>query len=381
MKVLNILLVSHDLNVCGAPNSLLRQAKYFKSVGHNVTVWALRDGPMRPIYEEAGFSPVIVNDSYEDIIDAYDKTKKNFDFILCNTIVTYKCVKFFKNITPHLVWFIRETKLVDDWMLENKEFAQEYKSFKNIYTVSEYAKKVSEKYNQNINWFPNSIVDTFKDFKQSDKGITFGYIGSIISVKGIDLLVHAFLKLNQENKNTKLIIAGCEGLELEQKLKELTKNNESVTWLGQIQGEEKEKFFDNIDVLCVPSLDDPCPLTVIEGAMRGKIIITTDKVGSNYIVDDKNSGFIIKSGDEDELLNVMQKVLSSNISDMQKESRRQYLNKGTIEREKQDVLKMLKNTMKIGKKRIFSTTVNSRGRVRVYFYGIKIASFKKGVNK
>lgn len=381
MKKKNILLISHDLNVCGAPNSLLRQAKYFKQAGHDVTVWTLADGSLRPRYEEAGFSPVVVNNSYDAIVDAYDKTQKNFDFILCNTIVTYKFVRFFKNITKNLVWFIRETKLVDDWIRENPEFAKEYTSFQNIYTVSEYAATVSKKYNDNIHWFPNAIADNFHEFHKSKSGVTFGYIGSVIQVKGIDLLVNAFLEINKENPDTRLIIAGCEGLPLEQELKKLTKNNKNVVWMGQVQGAEKENFFNSIDVLCVPSLDDPCPLTVIEGAMLGKAIITTDKVGSNYIVADNVSGFIIKSGDKEQLVAAMKKIKSIEIEQMQRESRKQYLKQGTLNRERRDVLNMLKYTINLSKTKIFQKTVSKKGRVRIYFFGVKIASFKKKAMK
>ena len=39
-----VLLVSHELTVTGAPNSLLRQAKYFLSAGFGVDVWTFKGG-------------------------------------------------------------------------------------------------------------------------------------------------------------------------------------------------------------------------------------------------------------------------------------------------------------------------------------------------
>ena len=161
----------------------------------------------------------------------------------------------------------------------------------------------------------------------------------------------------------------------------LTKNNKNVVWMGQVQGAEKENFFNSIDVLCVPSLDDPCPLTVIEGAMLGKAIITTDKVGSNYIVADNVSGFIIKSGDKEQLVAAMKKIKSIEIEQMQRESRKQYLKQGTLNRERRDVLNMLKYTINLSKTKIFQKTVSKKGRVRIYFFGVKIASFKKKAMK
>ena len=66
---MNILLIGHELSVSGAPNSLLRQACYFRDAGYNVDIISLNDGKLKQRYLEEGFSPIIINDSDDAIYE------------------------------------------------------------------------------------------------------------------------------------------------------------------------------------------------------------------------------------------------------------------------------------------------------------------------
>lgn len=338
---LKILLVSHDFSVTGAPNSLLRQAKYFRAAGHDVDIWSLNGGGLLPRYLEAGFCPIVIENRRSVIDRVYRHLNKRYDFILCNTTVTYKVVDVLSRYNTPLVWFIRETKLVDDGMRENPNFARTFSNFYNLYTVSPYAASVSRKYNKNVRVITNAIADSFDGFKKTGDKIVFGYIGSIIDVKGVDFLVDAFMRVAEKHDNIELRIAGFYNSEYGNRLREKAKNCANVVWLGELQGAEKRCFFDSIDVLCVPSLDDPCPLTVIEGAMHGKALIVTENTGSNYIVKNGFNGFVVKTADADALAAAMTDVLGGDIDQMKFASREMYLKYGTTEREEREVLKML----------------------------------------
>ena len=369
---MNLLLVSHDFSVTGAPNSLLRQAIYFRDAGHSVDIWSLGDGGLKPRYLEAGFNPIIINNSYEDIKQQYEKTNKKYDLIVCNTTVTYKAVDVLQHYNTPVVWFIRETKLVDDGIHNSSEFAEIFRNFYNIYTVSRYAANVSKKYNKHVRVINNGIVDSFKDFKKQEKTIVFGFIGSIISIKGIDVLIAAFNKLAKDNKNVELHIAGSYSHEYGENLRQ--QSCSAIKWLGETQGADKQKFFDSIDILVVPSIDDPCPLTVIEGAMLGKPIITTDTVGSNYMVNNKN-GFIVKTGDVNDLYESMDKIIKKDLLKMSKRSRRMYFKYGTADKERKCVLKMLKDN--IGNVPVIKHDVN----VTKYDLRIPLIRYRKYINE
>ena len=341
---MNILLISHDFTVTGAPNSLLRQAIYFREAGHNVDIWSLGDGGLKPRYIEAGFNPIIIDNDYMAIKQQYKNAHKKYDFILCNTTVTYKAVDILQRYKTPLVWFIRETKLVNEGISENPDFKRVFTNFYNIYTVSDYAANISKQYNKNVRIIRNAIADKFQDFKKTDKKIVFGYIGSLIPIKGVDLLVEAFNKLVKKHKNLKLTIAGPYNNEYGLKVKDMA--CPQTEFLGEIQKEEKQKFFDGIDILVVPSIDDPCPLTVIEGTMLGKPVITTDTTGSNFMVKPGYNGFIVKTGDANSLYKSMEKILTKDLDKMKQNSRKMYLKYGTTERERKQVLEMLNDNIK-----------------------------------
>ena len=382
---MNILLVSHDFYVTGAPNSLLRQAIYFKEAGHTVDVWSLGDGPLKERYIEKGFCPTIILNNRRAILKAYKNADKKYDFILCNTTVTYKCADVLQRQGVPVVWFIRETMLVDKGMREDPDFANVFSHFYNLYTVSDYAAGVVKKYNPNVRVINNGIIDSFSDFTPLTGKVRFGFIGSIMEIKGIDLLVSAFLKLYQENPDIELYIAGKVTTDFAKELVEKTKSCPAVKWLGEVQGKEKDAFFNAIDVLCVPSIDEPSGLTLIEGAMKGKALVTTDTVGANYLV--AENGFIVKTGDETALLEAMKQCTEKPLRKMQEKSREMYLKLGTAEVERKNVLQMLadnvgnmsvvKTKLKLEKAPLFQKIRKVNGRRHIYFCGIKIFSYKR----
>ena len=342
---LNILLISHDFSVAGAPNSLLRQAKYFKRFGHNVDVWTMGGGNLECTYRDAGFIPVHIKNNKIYIKDFFEKQNNKYDFILCNTTETYKCVDVLQRYGIPLVWFIRETHLVDENMRNNPNFAKVFNRFYNLYTVSEYALQVSKKYNTNVRFINNAIEDRFKQFTEKKESTRFGFIGTISKEKGIDTLIEAYKKLLKKNKNIELYIAGNIKHYHVKEWLDLTKEIHSIKWLGELEHNDKQVFFENIDVLCVPSLDDPCPLTVIEGAMYGKALITSENTGSNFVVERDKNGFIVKTGDLQSLVDAMDAMIFGDMEPMMKHSRQLYETYASPEREEKEVMQMLTDNL------------------------------------
>ena len=339
----NILLVSHDFSVTGAPNSLLRQAKYLKKAGFNVDIWALGGGDLYDRYIEEGLHPIVLENTRRAIYRQYKKRNYKYDLIICNTTVTYKAVDVLQRYGVPVIWFIRETKLVEDGIRADADFANVFKNFYNIYTVSDYAAKVSKKYNKNVRIINNAVEDNFVKYSPIHKSITFGYIGSISYIKGVEILIKAFNDVYKKNPNIKLLIAGHYWNEYGLRL--FAQKHKAIKWLGEIQCEAKQRFFNSIDCLCVPSFDEPSGLTVIEGAMYGKPMIVSENIGASYIIKNKESGFVVKTNNVKALAGAMQKICVSDIKNMQKNARSLYLKYGTTDREEQEVLKMVEDNL------------------------------------
>lgn len=385
-----ILLVSHDMSITGAPKVLLWLADFLKKEGYVIDVISMKDGHLIQDFLNKGIKVEYLENNKRTIYKYFSEKQKKYDLIICNTIITYKYVDILQRFNIPVIWYIHETKLLDEYMLNNKDFARIFANFYNIYTVSRYAQQIALKYNKNIKIIPNGIEDNFKDFNYKSKELTFGFIGSIIPVKGIDILISAFIQATKTHPEIKLIIAGNYNSKLGKKLKKLTLDYKNIIWLGEIYNQKKTDFFNEIDILCTPSLDDPCPLTVLEGAMLGKVIITTDKTGSNYMVKEGVNGYITKAGDIDELKEKILKCCNNadKIDSMKKASREIYCELGTIEIQEKHIKKMLEenwnntpiinNQLKFEKYCFIRKVKGFNNKRTIYFMNKKIFEYKKG---
>ena len=290
------------------------------------------------------------------------------------------------------VWFIRETRVLDEDVWMNPDFASVFAEFGNMYTVSEYNASVIMRYNLHVRVIHNAVADRFRGFSPVGGHVRFGFIGSCTRVKGLDVLIEAFGEVRREMPDCTLAIAGKPWTEFGQKLHEASKGNPGVVWAGEVQGAEKEAFFDGVDVLCVPSLDEPSGLTLIEGAMHGKAIVTTDHTGSSYLVS-ADSGRIVPAGDVAALARAMLELarMPAAIPAMQVASRARYLADGTTEKERECVLKMVEENAgkaqpakrrmrRDGTPWLFREERTYSGHRRFYLCGLKVFSCRgKGI--
>ena len=387
-----ILLVSHELSVTGAPNSLLRQAKYMLEAGYDVDVWTFRDGPLRACYEEAGLPPKVIEESRAGVEAALVPGTCAYNLAVCNTIRTYRAADMLQWRGIPTVWFVRETRLLDEdhWM--NPDFARVFDGFGSLYTISDYNADVVRKYNSNVKVVHNAVPDTFHAFSSPTDHVRFGYIGSYVDWKGVDLLVEAFAEVRAVHPAVELFLAGRPWTDWGVSLKAGCEGAPGVRWVGEVQGEEKERFFDSVDVLCVPSLDEPCGLVVLEGLMHGKPVITTDHTGANYAVG-PHCGRVVKAGSVTALASAMSELCGlGSFAEMGRRARESYLSCATPELEREAVLRMVSENAghtpvvraKPGRDDtpFFHEVRSMTGRRRFYLGGLKVFSFKgRGIRK
>lgn len=334
-----ILLVSHELSVTGAPNSLLRQARYLIGSGHRLSLWTYWGGSLSDRFAEIGLSPRCVDNDYADLRRLAAETA--VDLVICNTYVTYRTAAVFASRGTPVVWFIRETADLMGPLAADREFAFVFRRFRNLYTVSERARTFIAAINPHVRFFNNSVDDCFSAYVPIPAGaLRFGFIGSMGRRKGLGSLIEAYLALKPDSCRISLTIAGrADGTGEGERLKRLTASRDDIRWLGEVTGAAKRGFFDSIDVLCVPSLDEPSGLSLIEGAMYGKALLTTDRVGAVYLVDGTN-GCVVAPNRLADGLNWFLRP-DADVSAMQRTSRRLYLETSTPERERLAVLQMV----------------------------------------
>ena len=106
-------------------------------------------------------------------------------------------------------------------------------------------------------------------------GITLGFIGAVSLHKGVATVLAA---IEAAPADWRLTIAGDGPMVPE--VEALSARDSRITFLGHIGGEDKERFFDSIDVLVVPSeWEEPAALVATEAIARGIPTIVSDRGG------------------------------------------------------------------------------------------------------
>lgn len=122
---------------------------------------------------------------------------------------------------------------------------------------------------------------------------TIGCLARFVHKKGVDVLIKAISILADNNISTKLIIGG-DGEEM-QAIKKLIKDlklEHQVELIGWV--ENKENFFDNIDIFCLPSREEPFGIIVLEAMLSKTPIISTKTAGPTEILTDKKNAFLVE---------------------------------------------------------------------------------------
>ena len=133
----------------------------------------------------------------------------------------------------------------------------------------------------------------------------FLYSGALIKRKGVDLLAAAFCRLAEEFKHIELHIVG-DG-ELRPKLeRKLTKYQQRVKFFGFQPWEKLPHYYQQADILCIPSRYDGWGLVIPEGLAAGLPVISTDTTGAAIeLIRDGCNGWLIDADSEDELYKTM----------------------------------------------------------------------------
>lgn len=114
--------------------------------------------------------------------------------------------------------------------------------------------------------------------------IVFGFIGQINKSKGIEFLLSTFQKVNI-NQKWKLLIAGKGDFKYIKQLKKIYESDQ-IIFLGEVKS---ENFYNNIDVLIVPSLwQEPFGRVVIEGLKYEKHVLGSNLGGIIDLLPEEN---------------------------------------------------------------------------------------------
>lgn len=169
-----------------------------------------------------------------------------------------------------------------------------------------------------INPFGTNIKDftsSHREVKKKEK-IKFLFFGAYSARKGALFILKVWERFQFEN--AELIMAGYGNLP------EGTTIPENVLLLGPVAKKDRQSLFSIAHVFVFPSFFEGFAQVQIEAAASGLPIIGTYNSGASEIVENGINGFVIETGNEDELSNAIQFFLTypEQIKEMSKASQK-----------------------------------------------------------
>lgn len=142
-----------------------------------------------------------------------------------------------------------------------------------------------------------------------DHLLVIGVVARLAKEKGLEYLIKAVKILVDNKYQVHLKIAGSGGEE--KNLKALCNSlnlNKQVEFCGWIQN--KKKFFSEIDIFCLPSLNETFGIVLLEAMLYNKPIITTKTDGAKTILKDGVSGILLDNSN----LEILPELIANSVS-------------------------------------------------------------------
>ncbi len=306
MKIVNIILTSQN---GGAEQAFLDYTSALLKLGHEVIAIIKNDAPYESLVTKLGvkINKIGNNLGYHDFIAVAKIVKiikeTDADLVVSHmsrsTVLTKKAIKKIKNkkvfqiavnhsdnvkrsLGADIICGVNKNiffKAVDLGQAEDKCFV-----IPNAIDLKDMIQ-------------PNSEINLV----QKDE-IIVGAIGRLDRTKGFDYLIKALkvLQDKQPNKKFMLKIAGAGYFEqdLRALIKELNLENK-VQFLGWIS--DKKSFFTGIDVFCLPSLNEPFGIVLLEAMKFGSPIIATSADGPKEILKNEVDALIVELNPNEKL--------------------------------------------------------------------------------
>ncbi len=139
------------------------------------------------------------------------------------------------------------------------------------------------------------------------------FIGRLVSHKGLNELVEAFLKINDKSTQTMLLLVGG----FERNLDPLSDytlkclNHPSIKHVGHQS--DVRAFLEIADVFVFPSYREGFPNAVLQACAFNLPCITTDIPGCNEIIKNNKNGILVQSKDVDELFSAMELLYNDSV--------------------------------------------------------------------
>ena len=143
---------------------------------------------------------------------------------------------------------------------------------------------------------------------------TIGVVSRLEPIKGMDLVVPAFAEVLKRFPEVRLLVVGDGSLRatMEQQAEELG-CADCITWVGRQPQEELAQWYQQMDVVLMPSRSEGFGLTAIEAMANGCVVVASEVGGLPEVVRDGECGLLHRSEDVKDMAAKITLLLSDRV--------------------------------------------------------------------
>lgn len=137
----------------------------------------------------------------------------------------------------------------------------------------------------------------------AQNAFVFGYVGRVNEDKGINELIEAFLQLEKEHENLKLMLVGMldDANPIREENLAIAQSNPNIVMTGNVPSEQVYAHMAAFDVLVHPTYREGFGKVLQEAMGVGIPIITTDIPGPSEVIENNISGILCRPKDVQDL--------------------------------------------------------------------------------
>jgi len=331
---LNLLLLTHNLNLEGAPLFLLEYATWMvREAGFGLEVMAAQDGPLRSAYEALGATITVVDTAPlyaspdEDIFHArlidikarvdWDKV----DLVVCNTLVSFWGVHLAARAGKPSLLYLHESATVFRFFERKLELglhglvADALRRATRALFLCEATRAYYADLNVNSNFriVPSWIhLDAMAEFARThtradmrrkhgfaDDETVIANIGTVCERKGQHVFLRAIEHFNRQGHRGKfrfVLVGARAGIYLDLLQRDLVRLGlPNVTLVPETR--EVFDFFVAADQFVCTSYEESFPRVVMEAMAFRTPIVSTDVHGIKEMIGQRQQGYLVPPGD------------------------------------------------------------------------------------
>ena len=303
----DILFISHELSLTGAPIVLLDMIKIAIKNNFFPVVLAIIDGPLRQVYLDLGVT-VIIDESSLNNHWMFERFARHFDLVVVNTLACSNAVNLLSDSLPPVLWWVHEGSFAMKHFIHliSDSFGKNIHAF----SVSDYTEKIMKESGLKIKFEKLTIGVPRISGKMktvfNEEEIIFGVVGTIEKRKGQDLILQVNENLEvRYRKRAKFIFVGnINMLDGNDKYEVVLKAEEkfrNVQYIKPVPREDVYTLYQKFDCLLVPSRDEPMSMVAAEAMSLEIPVICSDHTGISSYIKNYENGIIFTSESIDEL--------------------------------------------------------------------------------